>query len=490
MADRIQVRGQMSKWFHFWRVVVILGAVGGGAGFFLNPVPGGLVFIPFVLLAIWLETQAAINRRNSTWIEVQDDGFLVTDRRGERPYRDQQVHSIAYSTKNVYNNGNFGGFTRSARLWTSDQTEPLILENLIKVGTTDPLGVFLQRLQTLLRDGFNVGLDQGLALEGEGWRLTQQDVSYTQGRQSGSIAIKDIYAIEDHDGKMGIWRTGEELPVVQFPLNGRNIWILRNVLVQRITKPEASEAPASGLGRILFQRNASTSSVVIFCIFSVMLLGGGVVMCLSNSTARIEDLGMGLFGTGVLIAFGTFAYSRGKFRCHEWGVFKAGLFGQNQLKYTDVKSFTYSATRHYHNGAYTGTMMVLTFVPISPDKGKAISFSTTVRGGDEELERLRDFISTSIATRMRRELAAGSRVDWTANIAFLPKGFEFRPSGFFGRKEAVFLPYENYGGNTMKAGVFYIFERGKDKAVMQENAATPNFFPGWFMLHQMFHQKA
>ena len=91
---------------------------------------------------------------------------------------------------------------------------------------------------------------------------------------------------------------------------------------------------------------------------------------------------------------------------------------------------------------------------------------------------------------MNRELSAGGNVSWTPNIVFQPKGFEFRPSGFFGRKEPVFLPYEKYGGNTMQAGQFYIYERDNKKAVMQEATAATNFYPGWFLLNQMFHQKS
>jgi hypothetical protein len=178
------------------------------------------------------------------------------------------------------------------------------------------------------------------------------------------------------------------------------------------------------------------------------------------------------------------------FRCHERGVWQSQLFGQKTLRYTDVGSFQYGATRHYHNGVYTGTHLSLQFRPISPDRGPTIKYGTTTRGDDDDLDGLRDFISRAIAARMLEQFNAGEPVQWTANLEFLPEGIRYRPEGFLGRKEAKLLPFADYGGYNMNQGVLFLFARGNSKYVVSEQASADNFFPGLFLLLLLLHQPA
>jgi hypothetical protein len=416
-----------------------------------------------------------------TFLEVSDDGFVVQDRRGQRSYRDSQVKAMAYWTKDLFNNGVAAGFKRNCTIWLANEAEPVVCENTIKLKQTDPLASFFRRLLDLLSTGFSQALEHGLPLEGDGWKLTASELSYNK----GTLPIADISAVEDHDAKMCVWRRGEALPAAQFPVSGRNVWLLRNVLTPKLTKDAAADS-GNTLGRVLFQRQALAVYFILLLVLGLFFVAGGIGLVMEGRGAEVGGVIMFMIGLG--IAFWGVVYSRGKFQCHEAGVVCSGLFGKRQLMYRDIKSFTYGATRHYHNGAYVGTRVSFNFEPISvAEHGKPISYGTTVSGSDQELDRLREFIARIIAVRMQNELAAGARVPWTANIAFLPKGFEYRPAGFLGRKEAIFLPYENYGGWNMNAGQFFLYEKGNKKAVCQEAAATRNFYPGFALLMAKFH---
>jgi len=190
---------------------------------------------------------------------------------------------------------------------------------------------------------------------------------------------------------------------------------------------------------------------------------------------------------GLILAGVGAALRLSNFRCHERGVWQKSLFGQKLLRYRDIGSFTYSAIRHFHNGAYTGTHLSMHFKPISPQAGSAIRFGTTVQGEDDDLDKLRDVISQAIAARMAGELTAGQTVAWTPNLQIAPQGLRYRPAGMFGRKDFEFLPFESYGGHSLDKGVFYLFSSLQPKPVTNEQCSAENFFPGFELLLQVCH---
>ncbi|MEI6232823.1 MAG: hypothetical protein WCT04_07215 [Planctomycetota bacterium] len=495
MNERYLARGETTMWFHVGRAIMALGAAAGFAIYFWctfkdKNVIAGLVGVPCFLICLMLEFWAAKKRFQRLWIEVRDDGFLIQDRSGEREFRDSQVTAMAYTTKNLFESGVPRGSSRLCKLWIGDKKTPIIFENQFTLTQVDPLGAFIQRVADLLGTGFIQALDHNLVLEGDGFKLSNRELTCSKGRREESISIADIKAIEDRDGKMRVWRQNEELHCAEFPVDGRNVWILRNVLNAMIAKNAASGKPPTGLGRVLFQRGANKGSFIVLGIFALVMIAIGVGIYFDNSSKNdfvaaviCAAIGLGFALLGLFFAFT-------KLRCHERGVVKRGLFGTKQLMYEHVKAFTCSATRQYYHGAYIGTHLKIRFDPISiAEFGSAISFGTSVQNADDELDRLRDFISKVIAVRMQRELAAGVKVVWTNNMSFLPDGIEYKPGGIFGRKDPVFMPYSDYGGSNFSAGEFCLFEKGNTNPVMKEATSIVNFFPGWFLLQTIMAPK-
>ena len=168
------------------------------------------------------------------------------------------------------------------------------------------------------------------------------------------------------------------------------------------------------------------------------------------------------------------------FRCHERGGFTASGAGEQRLSYADITQFTYSATRHFHNGAYTGTQFSMKCA--GPQAN--IGYSAMVNSPDEELDNLRDHIAKVIASRMFRQLQEGRTVAWTADMNFLPAGLQFRRATVFGMggKPPEVPPYNQIRGVDLKTGVFYLWNQTESKPVITKPVSTPNFFPGYYLI--------
>jgi hypothetical protein len=266
--------------------------------------------------------------------------------------------------------------------------------------------------------------------------------------------------------------------------------LLRRLIQSRLKENEqANQHPQDGLGRILFQRKAKPITIIVLVVLAVILPLVGIAFVLFPTETAMFVAGVIMILAGPLLGLAAYSCSKSNFRCHEWGVYQAGMTGEKRLMYTEVASFSYSATRHYHNGAYTGTQLQLSFQPLSGAKSAAITYGTQVNNEDADLEQLRDFVARVVSGRMASELAEGRPVQWTKNMIFMPEGIQYTPSGFFGKGQTQFLPHENYGGWNMDQGVFYLFERGKPKSVMSENVGEANFYPGFFLLLDLYHSE-
>jgi len=362
------------------------------------------------------------------------------------------------------------------------------MENTIPANQADPLAELIARLLDGLTQRLEQALARGGTVVGDGWQLTRGGL--TLGRSPGEmqLALSEITAVDPFDDKMCVWRRGQDEACAKLPLSSRNAYLLP-ALLQPLIPGQADVGGAdspTGLGRVLFERRPQPAlTVVLIVIGGIMSLVGAIVL----TTGGVGDLWpLALLIPGGLILAGAGAALRlSNFRCHERGVWQKSLFGQKLLRYSDIGSFTYSAMRHYHNGAYTGTHLSMHFKPIAPQAGSAIRFGTTVQGDDDDLDKLRDVISQAIAVRMASELAAAQTVAWTSNLQISPQGIRYRPAGMFGRKDFEFLPFESYGGHSLDKGVFYLFSNLQPKPVTNEQCSAENFFPGFVLLLQVCH---
>lgn len=489
MSEPILVRGGVSKWMIVFRVLAALTALGGVLVLlFGDPKLGVMLCVVGSGLWIMLEVSVAVQRSRREWIEDTGDGFVHTNRLEERAFDDEQVTAIAFEQKKLFANGVAKYIQRTCRLWMLDEPHPIELQNKFKIEEADPLADLLRRLLERVRLGLEKSLKQMEPVAGDGWWMDGDSFYATVNRVELSVPLTELTECAVFDNQMCLWRRGQDDAFAKFPAGSQNACLLPNLLAEQLTreseKKESDDGP--GLGRILFERRAKKFTRAILSLVALVLSLGSLGLLFDKDPALKVIGGMLLVAAGSLL-YAAIAMKRSVFRCQQRGVMKVTLFGERQLRFADTGSFSYSATRHYHNGAYVGTFINLKFEPLPEANARSISYNTSVQGEDASLEELRDFISRAIASRMAERLSAGQTVKWTNNLTFVANGLEYRPGGLLGRKAATTLPYSEYHGYGLDQGTFSIFRNGAKKAVMTESASAPNFFPGFYLLQLLLH---
>jgi hypothetical protein len=427
--------------------------------------------------------------RQRQWVRDTGSGFILVDQVQEREFSDDQAVSMALSYKKNYFQGLLKSLTRRFLVWIAspeDLPERLVLKTTILAGKPDPLEGLIRRIGNHLFELAKQDLETGQTVEGEGWTWQGRELTIRERKDTKITPMDDVAAMARVDGRLQIWRKGEDAAWAQLPEESANLYILERLLAEHLSRqPMPGPPPDGSLGRVYFERAPSRRAILILRILIVALaaasIGCGLVVGLVLRDIGPSIVLMLLFlslaaGCGLL-----FASLRQKvFRCYEYGVFQAGLFGKRALRYDDVEAFTYSAVRRFYHGAYMGSTFTLQF---EPRQGKGLSrirVTFSLFNADDELDRLRDTISRLIAGRMYRQLKANEPVEWTSRLRFLPQGLEYA-TGWF-RRRTVVIPYSDIAGNKLEQGKFYLWTKRKKKAIVREQTSRRNFFPGYFLL--------
>ena len=494
MSFPILVRGESSPWLIPLRVIAPLAGLGGLIAAGLGaPAIGYAIFGAAAFLSASLEIYAWNLRLQQTWVLAQDDGFEVTDRRGKRTIRDEQLAAVSFESERKLNNGEVSGNKRTFRVWVDHESEPIVMENTIKIGLDDPLYDLINRLIGSFAARSGAQLEQGGSVAGDFWRLDKTYFFHGPPAQQEQVPIATITAVEPFEGSMCLWKQGRDDAFARVPLKSRNAFLLPMLIGPRMTSPEErpEETSTTGLGRILFEKKPSPGWSPFCALAGVLSIVIGIGLAAFYMTQPLDTpllfVGIGLVPVGIGCLIGAVALRYMSFRCHERGVYKASLFGDKMLPYKDVATFTYTAVRHYHNGVYTGTHLSMKFDPQPGSGSPAISYSTTVQSSDDDLDELRDTISGILAENMIQQLATNQIVPWTSNLTFQREGIQYRPAGWISRKEPQFMKYDDYGGYNADQGVFYLYRKGEQKPITNEQTSASNFYPGFFMLLRMLH---
>jgi len=405
---------------------------------------------------------------------------------------------MALVHKRSYDKGIAKSNKRRFIVWLGDDDpgeQRLVFTNQIPLNGRDPLQALIERISERLYGRAARDLQAGGSLQGEDWSLKGRELTVQREGAEETCALQDLTAVDTVDHHLCIWRRGEDDAWVKIPLESANAFLLARWLKeQQIGGSAGNKEPAAGngLGRVIFERRATRNVILAWDLVGILALGVTVVLSIIFAEEK-KSIGAGLacgaagVAVSLLIGLVGLNFRRGAFRCHEWGVFKSGLLGERSLRYADVAAFTYGATRVFVNGAYTGTNFVLKFEPAPASAASPIAYTASLPHADQELENLRDHIARVIATRMLQRLRAGEPVRWTAQLRFLPdEGIEYQASGLLGRKALVVIPNNEIATWNIEKGRFFMWAKGQKKPVIKESAASPNFFPGFFLVVTMF----
>ncbi|EAQ79760.1 hypothetical protein [Blastopirellula marina] len=473
-SERVLVRGQISWVFHLLRAVgPILIVVGIALSVQKADIWDDVFFYGGIVFTGLVEAIGFAKRRSRLWCTDLGEGFTIHEVGQDHAFSDGDVLAMSLWDKRIFNNGNAAGVQRDVRYWVADRDKPIVMNYRVKEDQPDGIVDLHNRLLDMLEQRATQSLERGEHAAGEGWAISKTALA-TGASQESLVPFEQLLAVDVFGDEVCIWRTDDEHASIRFPIKGRNSYLLIRLLGKMIPERDASAAPSGGLGRILFER-ATRFKAIGWVLAIVLTLLSLLLFVVHPLLAIVAPLAV--IGLSVLIYF---YCERTAFRCHEQGVYKSGITGEQKLRYEDVESFTYSATRMYYNGAYTGTQTQMSFDPRPGSGAGKISYSANIQGADDDLEVLRSHVSQVVGSAMLHEIAEGRPVAWTPNITFFNDRIEFVPTSFFGGKKApVQLPWNQIHNFDIQEGTFHIWSQGAEKSVIQEPVSSPNFFPGF-----------
>ncbi len=494
---------QIGRRYNEWRFLAMIGLAAGlfacgTALLIVNHRSALPVFISAGVAALVAGMLAVTIRRSRFQVTIASAGFLVGNGQSEREFHDDQVICASLSTRPNYMNGIVQSTTRTFDVWVEGEAgaEEFKMINRFKVGigVSDPLSPLIDRVLNHLYERANASLETGQAFEGEGWTLHSTELVVNTKHNTRGVQFEALAAADVYDNHLCVWQHGVDEPVLRIPLSSANTQILQQLLQERITpKPADDENLASNqFGRILFERKPSKLMTALVWMLPILGLGSlfaAAIMALAHNDFTALAVGFLVFAVVLLIwALPLSQYV--EFRVHEQGVRRKWLFRRQQLRYSEVDSFTYSAVRQYYKGMYTGTKFTLTFAALAGGQWNKLTYTKTLRNADNDLDSLRDKVSQIIADRMAAQFALGRAVVWTEGLRFLPEGLEYRAAGFFGRKAPIVIPYSQIMGYDANQGFFWMWVDGKKKPAVKESMALPNFFPGSLLLARVLAARA
>ncbi len=445
---------------------VVLGIIGLMIGGILLAIPAEGRLAGAVLATVgailFFGTGTRVFSRRLTWrISPFQEGMIVVAGHCRTDVRFPDLAASSYHQTERYANGNHAGLEQRLRFWRKQDPpqRPFVdIHAYIKTkgdeGRTEILrGLAEQAAQEVTRKLLET-LAAGGTVRTPSLQLTRTHLRVDR----ENLPIEEITAVGEHDGKICLWRGEDLMPSARLDPDAPNTGAIMNIVGRWIAQRDAGTSPPPGrLGRILFERKSSAVIGWILLVVGVPLIS--------------------LFGLGLLLMWAGWGMIRGRLYCHEFGVRQRTAFKEKRLAYTDVASFTYSATRNYYNGAYIGTSLGLVFEPEDGKSMPKIKYRTSIRNADRDLDNLCSHISAVLAPRLLRRLEEAGEFAWTPTLTVTPDGLRYRKGKFLGKGEWVMMPFSEYRGLAVEQGVLSIFSTIQDKPVYTAGVNGANFFP-------------
>jgi hypothetical protein len=491
MSEPILVKGNARKVATIILIVIGAGLIVVGAGIALAAAkPVVAVVLALIGLAFCGSAclKHAFDVAGRVYLQLDPNGFRIRDRQGDMDYRDEDVVAMASEITAVLSNGTVTGGRRQATLQIDEEPAEFIrMDYTFPLGANaDPVAGFFGRLESMLLARFRAQVAAGPPVSGAGWSLDAKALFIDAGEASGRYPFASLAAASIVDRKVTVWERGEAEAAIAVPLNTLNAWALLPLLQEHLPPDTGAEDErvGDGLGRVIFQRDKSWSvagMVVAYVLgFGLAILGvPAAVLGVFIRAGGWIGMGIGMLVVGCIIAVVAFFNRVNVFRAHALGVTRTTTLGTKEVRYDQVGTFTWTAMRQFVNGAYTGTTMKVAFQPLAGVEAPAITYGTTLKGNDQELDNLRDFIAGVIACRWLREVQNGHTVAWTANSTFMPDGLDHKKGWFGGTRELI--PYNTLLRWEARDGWLYVYGVAS-KPLVQEQINQDNFFPGLTLL--------
>lgn len=245
---------------------------------------------------------------------------------------------------------------------------------------------------------------------------------------------------------------------------------------------ETSDTPAE-MGELLLERKQSLEAEIFIGL--VFMLLGGIAVYIVNNTITFALASV--FGGISIVALSCALIRRNdRTKFFEFGASQIAFGRPRSLFYRDVQSLSFSSTRHYVNGSYSGTTAGIDLIPIASRGLKPVGCFGYVDDGDHQLDRIRDRIVPRVAERLEKSLKDLGAVQWTDTIRLTATAMRIRSKGRLGLKREIEVAYSEIDSFTIRKGFFLAWTLGQKTAVVNEPVSAQNFFPG-FLIFQRLH---
>jgi len=407
------------------------------------------------------------------WLRIDADGFEVDGPGVKEAWRDVQVEQLSWSIAKEYSRGIAKSESCRLVVWNG-QGRKVTMAQSKPLESSTPFTEFAARVFENLRGRMKASLEGGGRVSGDGWNLDRDKLTWN----GGEVRVAEMSGAAEFDGQVRVWKKGSNDAAFGVPVPSANAILLKVLVEEFRPKQEGTAGVESGddLGKTLFERPGGQGRWMLYLLGILLLLIGFLAFSASvTGGLALTAIAAALFGSG---------WWQGglMFRCHEWGVSRRTRRGTTTIRYRDIAAFTSKATRHFVNGAYTGTTLSMEFRSRPELGGERIRWSASLRGMDEEMDNLRNHISKVIAARWIEWLRSGKSLPWTENLRLLPDGVEYRPGGLLGRKDWLKAGYDAIAQPRLQQGTFFMYLKGKDGEATRETVAATNFFPGFYVL--------
>jgi hypothetical protein len=286
-----------------------------------------------------------------------------------------------------------------------------------------------------------------------------------------------------------------------------------------MSSPSTTHAGASDLGEVLTSRGGGPLGRVTSVLFGAFLLlmgfgiasaGFNLLRMLGTPQGSVGGAILAL-GAGSLLLWGGWACVRSglsTWHFHEFGATRT-MLGRvvHSQRYDQVDAMTYSVTRTYLNGIYTGTdaQLVLEGPRVGGKKGTRLAYSGKHKEkpdgvlsrtflkknfkGEDELDAIKNIIALAI---VQRWLAQGEfREQWCNGFFLTPRGLEYGG----GPKKGTIIPYakikglggrsEGSVGPQSKYDYHQLFVEGEERGYILIQLIGRNFWPGMVLREMM-----
>lgn len=438
--------------------------------------------------------------RQLMWITLDEAKFTVIDNIGERSFLDDDIVSIALQYKENFDNGNHKSTTRTFRVWvvaSGEKPELIEMKTKIKVGEVDPLSGFINRVVTLLKDRADNELLKNQSVLGEGWELTTKSLILNDSEAGElEVPVAELDAVMLVEDRFKLWKSGEAEAFASIPITAANAHLLQLMLKQEISKrgevPQRSQ-PAGHLGRLLFERKPQRGlALALLAIAVILAVVVSILVTMMLKGVKKNDLeAMVIFSVilsilSVVCVVAAWVTHKTLFHCHEFGVYQRGVSGERRLLYSEVREFTYSAVKHYHKGAYTGTHLKVIFTPDQTLNKPEMKYKATIKNADIAFEQLRDRMAEQLGPFILDRVTSGQTVEWTDSLTLEPEQLRYQPAGIFGKKPEQIIHYAQISSHSLQDITLSLFQRGKPKPFFTTTSGVKNFFPGYFAFKELW----